>query len=320
MNSSENRPLVSVLVRFYNQEKFIEECVYSVLNQDYQNLQIIIIDDCSTDGTAQIIRSLEKENPKIIEAIFNSENLGELETFNRAYQNLRGEYFTMLDGDDIYFPGKISMQVDYLGKNSNCGACYHDAFVFLDDVSNRIFRWSERFICKSGSSKVVARYGHFPVSNAIMMRREFMPAIGHDSRVKTQGDWLLLLDVIERSGKTFDYIDEVYSGYRKHSGTISVSGDWEEKLESRYTTISIAKQKYPHLKSDLMKYHAELLFIEFLLFIKSKKIFRAIKSLLLSLTLAFPNVFILLRIPLRELKFLIKQGGKFDPYIQGFFQ
>lgn len=90
--------LVSVIVTAYQLEQYIEKCIRSVFNQTYQNLEVIVVDDGSTDHTLQIIESLAKEDPRMI--VISQENAGVSAARNRALQVVRGEYCTFLDGDD----------------------------------------------------------------------------------------------------------------------------------------------------------------------------------------------------------------------------
>lgn len=97
--ASMNRAAVSVIIPVYNVEKYLTKCIDSVLNQSFSNLEILIINDGSTDGSAAIIEEYEKKNPSIIKH-FDKENGGLSSARNYAIERAKGEYITFLDSDD----------------------------------------------------------------------------------------------------------------------------------------------------------------------------------------------------------------------------
>jgi GT2 family glycosyltransferase len=103
-----SHPLVSVIIPVYNCERFVAEALRSVLAQDYPNLEVIVVDDGSTDATVSIVESL---GPRI--RLLRQRNLGPAAARNRAVQASAGEYLAFLDGDDAWLPGKVSAQVEF---------------------------------------------------------------------------------------------------------------------------------------------------------------------------------------------------------------
>lgn len=110
------RPLVSVIMPVYNAEKFIQEAVNSVLRQTYKNLELIIVDDASTDGSLGII---EKYSDPRIRIYRNEENRGISYSTNRAISSSRGKYIALLDDDDIAVCNRIRLQVDFMEQNED---------------------------------------------------------------------------------------------------------------------------------------------------------------------------------------------------------
>lgn len=106
-------PLISVVIPSYNHEKFIRECVDSVLEQTYENFELIIIDDGSKDGTADILKSY---NDNRIQLVFQ-ENAGAHNAINRGLSLAKGEYLTILNSDDIYMKNRFELIMEYLLKN-----------------------------------------------------------------------------------------------------------------------------------------------------------------------------------------------------------
>ncbi len=106
--------LVSVIMPSYNTAKFIKETVDSVINQTYQNFEIIIVDDCSTDNTDEVIAGIKDERIKYIK---NEKNSGAAVSRNRALREAKGKWIAFLDSDDVWLPQKLEKQISFMKQN-----------------------------------------------------------------------------------------------------------------------------------------------------------------------------------------------------------
>lgn len=113
---NDRTPTVSVIMPVYNVERFILESVNSILNQTYKNLELIVVDDSSTDNTYKMLIDNFSKNEKI-KILKNSENMKIVYSLNRALGYASGEFIARIDGDDIAYPDRIARQVNYLIKN-----------------------------------------------------------------------------------------------------------------------------------------------------------------------------------------------------------
>lgn len=113
---SDNLPLVSIIVPVYNGELYIKQCVESLLAQRYPNKEIIVVDDGSTDGTAQVLKSMPQEVHYILQ-----ENAGSAVARNTGIENAKGEYIAFNDGDDIWAPNRLHQQVEFLETHPEYG-------------------------------------------------------------------------------------------------------------------------------------------------------------------------------------------------------
>jgi glycosyltransferase involved in cell wall biosynthesis len=111
------RPLVSVFIPVYNREKYILESVSSILNQSFTDFELIVVDDGSTDRTRDILASIKDERLKVY---FNDTNMGIPYTRNRGIELASGEYFALLDSDDVATLDRLEKQVDFLNKHPDC--------------------------------------------------------------------------------------------------------------------------------------------------------------------------------------------------------
>lgn len=111
------KPLVSIVTPAYNVEKYIEETINSVLNQTYQNWEMIIVEDCSKDRTYDIIQKFSKED-KRIKLFKNEKNSGVSFTRNRAIDMAKGKYISFLDADDLWDKEKLEKQIAFMEQNN----------------------------------------------------------------------------------------------------------------------------------------------------------------------------------------------------------
>ncbi len=126
-------PLVSVIMAAYNAERYIKKSILSVLDQTYKNLQLIVINDGSTDDTLKILDSI---SDKRIEVYSLEENRHIAYATNVGFSKVRGEYVAIIDSDDVWFPDKLEKQVRYLTQHPEHQGCF--TWVTLIDENDTI--------------------------------------------------------------------------------------------------------------------------------------------------------------------------------------
>jgi glycosyltransferase involved in cell wall biosynthesis len=127
-------PKVSVIIPSFNHHKYIVEAIDSVLGQTFQDYEIIIIDDSSTDGSVKIIQEhLNKINDKRIRSIVFEKNRGASVTVNKGICEAKGGYISILNSDDVFIPDKLEKQVSFLDANKNVGAVFTLAEIIDDN-------------------------------------------------------------------------------------------------------------------------------------------------------------------------------------------
>lgn len=109
-------PLVSILFPCYNAEKFLRHSLDSILNQDYRNLEVICVNDGSTDTTAAILSEYQEKDHRLT-VITNAENKGLIESLNASFAYVKGEFFGRMDADDYCPPQRISKQLAFLNAH-----------------------------------------------------------------------------------------------------------------------------------------------------------------------------------------------------------
>jgi teichuronic acid biosynthesis glycosyltransferase TuaG len=109
--------LVSIITPLYNSSKFIEECIASVLSQTYQNWEMIMVDDKSTDDTIEVVRKITNGDVRFT-LIELEENIGSGLARNKAIAAAKGRYIAFLDSDDMWLPNKLKTQIEFMNSNN----------------------------------------------------------------------------------------------------------------------------------------------------------------------------------------------------------
>lgn len=120
-------PKISVIMPAYNTEKYIGEAIESILNQTFSDFEFIIIDDRSSDGTVDVVKSY---NDNRIRFHQNEKNMGVAATLNRGLDLATGDYIARMDSDDISMPERFEKQIQYMENHPDCAACGTDIKLF----------------------------------------------------------------------------------------------------------------------------------------------------------------------------------------------
>lgn len=133
-----NEIKVSVCVVTYNQEKYLAECLESLVQQETDfNFEIIVGEDCSTDGTRAIVQTYAKQYPHLIVPMLHQKNVGALENIKQVYAKARGKYIAHVDGDDVALANKLQKQFNALELNHGCTICSHNV-LNIDEKSMKL--------------------------------------------------------------------------------------------------------------------------------------------------------------------------------------
>lgn len=134
INNYDEIPLVSIVLPVYNRPEVVKT-IESIISQSYKKIEIIIIDNASTDDTVNCITSLKDPRIKVI---VNEKNMGQTYSMNRGLKVASGKYIARIDSDDLALPQRIQKQVEYLENNPDCVICGSSVQV-IDDYDNKLF-------------------------------------------------------------------------------------------------------------------------------------------------------------------------------------
>ncbi len=205
---------ISVLIPTYNCSQYIDEAIKSVLNQTFQDFEIIVVDDGSTDNTKDVVKKYDR-----VKYIYQ-EHKGIPATRNRLLTEAKGDFIAFLDSDDYYTPDKLEKQLKYLEE--------HPKAFF---VKGKRFNFST--IDKSNMNEaqidLVEKGGHIGIS-AALYRKEFFDKYGNFNEKCINGEWNELFSRICNMGvDTNNYLEDIVYYRRIHDKNISVRSALTQK-------------------------------------------------------------------------------------------
>ncbi|MDR0866644.1 MAG: glycosyltransferase [Candidatus Symbiothrix sp.] len=213
-----NTPLVSMVVPSYNHAAYIEECILSIVNQTYKNIELIVIDDGSTDNSRAILERLQKQYGFILEF---QENQGVAKTMNRAIGIARGKYISGSASDDFLALDKIEKQVKFLEENPDCDLLFGK--IYMVDKNSQLIEGLTIFESFPEPVKYITfndliESNCIPAASIMMRRAAWEKCGGYDENVIIE-DFDLWLKIAYR-GKVA-YLNDYFAYYRWHGENAS---------------------------------------------------------------------------------------------------
>jgi len=226
--------LISIIIPCYNQAHYLGEAITSALNQSYSNLEVIVVDDGSTDETAEVAGSYPQVRCE------RQTNQGLAAARNRGVKASRGEYVVFLDADDRLVEGAIEVGADSLDSHPDCAFVYGN--VRLIDRNGSLLLYPPSVKIGRDHYLELLRHNHIWSPGAVMYRRSVFDAVGlFDPRVNASADYDLNLRIARRH-PIFCH-GEVVLEYRKHDSnmTRNVAGMLKTSVAVRRSHRKFAK-------------------------------------------------------------------------------
>lgn len=279
---------VTICVPTYNQSAYIEQCLNSLISQDFDfPYQILVGDDCSTDGTQEILKNFSKSHPEKVSVIFRSENIGPYRNFVDLHNQANSEFVCHCDGDDVFYPNKLKEQVVTLEKFPQVNVCWSRAdlfnenglFVSGDNLNYDYFK--DKFVEAPDAFMIGAVGMHCTCMYRRSARKTTEP---FPEKIDIYYIWEFL-----STGKGI-ILDSRLAAYRVSAqGAISVNQS--EKILSIYCQhAEHYRQRYPRNRTELSVF----LLFNFLLAVKSGKpvAFKILSCFIKTMTVRTPLVFL----------------------------
>ena len=249
MAGGARRPRVSVLVPAYNHAPFIRETLDSVLRQDYEDFHVVVADDGSTDGTADVVAERAADDSRV--TLLRSErNLGLAANFNRLLDAVDGDYFAWLGGDDVMLPGKLSRQVALMQARLDALGSVHDAEVFVSETGETLGRFSDLYNgrrgLREGGVELWFEPLYFMLPSTMMLRSSAAAAHRYDERLRFANESVFDIETF-RAGRCVA-LDDVLVRYRRHAGNVTGSATMRGAiLEEGLMAMAIVQARHPQL-------------------------------------------------------------------------
>jgi glycosyltransferase involved in cell wall biosynthesis len=229
------KPMVSVVMIAYNVESYIRQAIESILMQRVNfSFEIVVGEDCSTDGTRDILLQYAAKHPNVVRPLLREKNLGMNTNFFSTLREHRGKYVALLDGDDYWTsPDKLQKQVDFLEAHPDYSICFHNVMVVYEggNPAPHPFHMHGR---KTQLQRPVPRE-----TSAVedLLGGNFIQtcsAVFRSGLIREIPDWFLMmptfdwpLHVCNASHGPVRYLDEIMGAYRVHSG-----GMWSSNMSA----------------------------------------------------------------------------------------
>jgi len=273
MYNKNKKPLVSILVMTYNHECFIANTIESCLKQSYDNIEICVGDDYSSDSTATIVEEYVKKYPNKIKFVQQDENRGKYSlaiNFRAILEIATGELFAILDGDELMIESRIEKQVQFLLDNPDYIAVSNEKLVV--DSDENILDFKTNKIIKSGkvSTKNLILFGN--VFSSCFMTRAKKEIIMGDISLKVMGDWYIIISM-SIYGK-LGFLEEKLTKKIIHGKNVTITKK-NEMSSDALITLALIDYNYPQYSHIVTQKRI----INTLSRIKNKD-YRAIKNLL----------------------------------------
>jgi len=237
-----NKSLISIVTPSFNQARYLETTILSVLSQDYPNLEYIIVDGGSTDGSVDIIQRYSNR----LSWWASEKDRGQTDAINKGFAHAKGEILAWLNSDDTYEPGAVSAAVDFLDANPGTGMVYANAN-YIDENGQVIGRFPA---AQTDYQRLKRGYVHIPQQSAFF-RADLWQKVGPlDPSFYFAMDYDLWVR-ISRLAPIKYFPSHVWANFRLHStGKTAVADErcWPEMLKVHYrdggSRFSIITAKY----------------------------------------------------------------------------
>lgn len=219
-----SKPLLTVIVANYNSTPYIKECLDSIMNQTYKDLEIIVYDDCSTDNSPGIIKEYEKKHPGIVRTIKGTINRGVARSRHEAILQAESEYFTTLDSDDYYYhTQKLEKEMElvrHFKEKDGKDVLTFSNIVLVKEDKTLIGHMGNTKNIKEGRilAELISRTCMIP-RDFIVKKEAYFAVGGYDFSLVTHEDW----DLKIRLSRDYEYHYTGINGtaYRQHPAGLS---------------------------------------------------------------------------------------------------
>lgn len=216
-------PLISVIMPAYNASEYIVETLNSIKSQTYTNWEIIIVNDCSTDNTVDLINQFAEQVDNSIKVINNKKNQGVSSSRNVAVANASGVWLALLDSDDIWLANHLETLINEVIKDSELSVVFSGFQAFLDDVNNIIFHQEIRKDILDDFYLSLYTHKIGITSSTALIKKKSWNNVGGMINGLNYCEEMELFIRLAKVGSKFKFSELYTTLYRKHSKLTSAS-------------------------------------------------------------------------------------------------
>jgi glycosyltransferase involved in cell wall biosynthesis len=230
-------PRVSIVIPAYNMERFIQETLYTVESQTYQNWELLVVDDCSQDRTAEIVQAFAAAHPdRRVRLLHHEQNKGLAGTRNTGVRHAHGEYIALLDADDLWSETFLETMLATL-REQQADIAYCPVEMFADGAEQVSGLWGPTGEELATFPASLYRR-NFLSSSAVLIRHSVFTQIGmFDERIRACEDYDFWLRAATAE-LHFIYVTDILGRYRQHPSSL------KRNEKSLYETMAFVLHKY----------------------------------------------------------------------------
>ena len=245
LNQQKTQVLVSIPILTYNGEKYLEEQLNSIYNQTYKNIEVLVFDDCSTDGTKNILEKYNKSHG--LKFIINKKNIGLRENSILSFKACIGDYIAPADQDDIWKKDKIEKLIDNIGNNT---LIYTDS-IPIDENGTQLgdFYFQQYSKLIEGSNNKAFLFSNCISAHAMLFKRELLEDIFPIPDSMYFHDWWIAF--VAATCGSIKFLDEPLIYYRRHQE--QVTKDKDKNYKNFISRLKIREQNIIQKKLDTIK-------------------------------------------------------------------
>lgn len=249
------KALVSIFLPVYNAEKFIAETIETSINQSYENIELVISDDASKDGTWEIISYYKDKFPDKIKAYRQEVNLGVTRNCNFILDKCEGQYICFSAGDDVLGPECVKRSVEIMESNEDIGIVFH-----------KFQRMDENSVVIPSDSDMEPHFGYYTdflkkgvycMANGMLVNRGANPTIRYNLHLEHASDQEFIIDILRNKNFRFYYSAEVNAFWRFNTQSITNTRILHTLTDAFVSNYNLTL-KYPdyavYIKNQLLSY------------------------------------------------------------------
>ena len=264
-------PKVVVIIPLYNRAGFIAQTIQSVLNQTYPNIELIVVDDGSTDNSRNVLKQFEGKI-RILEHPCRV-NKGQSAAINLGVKSSESKYVAILDSDDLFAPEKIHLQVEHLEKHPNIGLVYGNGYA-INEQGEKIYPIYKDGHRENSVPERVLMDCYFLLPNNSLIKRKVLEEAGDfDESLHSAQDHDMAIRVAEVT--KLAYLDKEFFYYRRHGNSISAKNA-SLRWNNGFIILDKARRRFKYSSSVVRKRSAVLHFRLGQCLLEEKKILSAL--------------------------------------------